>query len=504
MIKKISLTIFNAFKSRKFFYVVIGLLIIQAAWIALTAQYPMAFDESYHFGIIQIYAHQWTPFITATTQSTGGYGDLTRYDSYLYHYLMSFPYRLIASFIHQQAAQIIILRFLNIGLFVGGLALFRRLLRQVHISEGLNNFSLLVLVLIPVVPFLAATINYDNLVFLLVPLLASLALTCSNAIIKDKKIPSTSFLLLLIVGGLASLVKYALAPVFAATLLYLLIIFIRTPSKSALLATLTRSFLSLKHSLQVILVVGLIVSGGLFIERYGVNLVQYHSFEPDCSDIQDLSSCLKYGPWGRNYQMAANVKANNPASDPPLQLYVPTWLGDMVYRLYFAINYDFSTYAPLPIPIAVASIIGSTGLVLCFVFWRSILRVDRQLLLFVAIIVLYVGGLFYVNFTEYLRYRTVVAVNGRYLIVVLPLMFAWFGLAYRRLLNGLLKSRAQSFIAIFSVVIMLLLLQGGGAATYLIHSKPIWYWQDKTLIDFNLGLQKVISPLVIGGNNGQG
>lgn len=501
MIHTISRIIRQVLGSRKLFYVVIGLFVVQAVWLALTVQYPMAFDESYHFGIIQIYAHQWTPFITSATQYASGYGDLTRYDSYMYHYLMSFPYRVIAGFIPQQEIQIIILRLLNVGLFVGGLLLFHRLLRRIHLSEALTNFALVVFILIPVVPVLAATINYDNLVFLLVPVVTGLALRCSQSLAQSKTIPARSLLLLLIFGFIATLAKYAFAPIFVAILLYLLIIFIRAPAKAVVLSSFTESFKSLRRSLQIGLIIGILLSGGLFVERYATNIIQYHSLAPDCGDVQDIASCIQYGPWGRNYQLATNVKANNPAPDPPILLYSPVWLGDMVYRLYFAVNYDFVTYSPLPIPISVASIIGGLGFVLCFVFWRSILRIDRQLLLFGAIIVLYVGGLFFVNFTEYLRYRTVVAVNGRYLIVVLPLLFAWLALAYRQFFIVLFKDHARSVMALFSVAVILLLLQGGGALTYLVHSQPIWYWQDKTLIDFNTGLQKLVSPLIIGGQS---
>jgi len=501
MIKQILHTTSAVLHSRKSFYVIVGLFVVQAVWLAFTVQYPMAFDESYHFGIIQIYAHQWTPFITSATQYASGYGDLTRYDSYMYHYLMSFPYRLIASFVTNQAAQIIILRLLNVAMFAGGLFLFHRLLRRIHLSEALTNFALLAFILIPVVPVLAATINYDNLVFLLVPVVTGLALSCSQSLAQSKTIPARSLLLLLIFGFMATLAKYAFAPIFVAILLYLLIIFIRTPAKAAVLSSFAESFKSLRRSLQIGLIIGLLLSGGLFVERYATNIIQYHSLAPDCSDVQDIASCLQYGPWGRNYQLAANVKANNPAPDPPILLYSPIWLGDMVYRLYFAINYDFVTYSPLPLPITVASVVGGIGFVLCFVFWRSILRIDRRLLLFGAIVVLYVGGLFYVNFTEYLHYRTVVAVNGRYLIVVLPLLFAWLALAYRQFFTVLFKDHARSVITLFSVAVILLLLQGGGALTYLVHSRPIWYWQDKTLIDFNVGLKKVVSPLIIGSQS---
>jgi hypothetical protein len=495
MIKKILLKIYQTLNSKKFFWIIVGLLILQAIWFALSAQYPMAFDENYHFGLIQIYSHQLTPFITKAPANAAVFGDVTRYDSYLYHYLMSFPYRLITVFTSNQVLQIIILRFMNIGLFVGGMLLFRRLLRRVKISERLTNLSMLVLVLIPVVPFLAATISYDNLIFLLVPLIAILALNCRDGIVNHKKIPAPSLIFLLVVGMLGSLVKYPFLPIFVAAIIYLLVVFIRSSGKKELLKTITASFIKSKHWLQAILIISLIVSGGLFIERYGVNLVQYHSIEPDCGKINSLSYCIQYGPWARNYNHSVVVAATNPDPDPSIWLFAPYWLGSMMYRLFFAINYNYVSAFPLPMPIAIFSIISIIGIIACCAFWKRIIRFDRRLLLFGAIIVVYILGLIYINFSEYLQYRAMVAVNGRYLVIVLPLVFALVGIAFKYLF----RKRSQLFFVIFSIITILLMLQGGGALTYLLRSDSTWYWQNKTLINFNLTLKNITSSLIIGG-----
>jgi hypothetical protein len=458
----------------------------------------MAFDENYHFGLIQIYSHQWLPFINNAPANSAMYGEITRYDSYLYHYLMSFPYRIISIFAHQQVAQIIILRFINIGLFASGIVLFRRLFERLNISRGLINFSLLMIILIPVVPFLAATINYDNLIFLLVPLITGLALDCRDDIVLHNKIPSINLILLLVVGMLSSLVKYAFLPIFVAIVIYLLVIFFRVHSKTNLLKTIITSFRSSKKWLKIIVIIALVISGGLFIERYGINLFQYHSVEPNCSKIQSTSYCIQYGPWARNNELANNITTNNPDNDPPIILFIPNWLSGMVSRLYFAINYDYSTNPPLPIPITVASIIGGIGLILLIIFRGFVIKIDRRLLLFITIIMLYVGAVFFINFKEYLHYRTMLAINGRYLVIILPMLFILIGLSYRHLFDILFKARAKSIASIFSVVIILLLLQGSGATTYLVRSESNWYWQNKSVIDFNLGLKKLVSPIIIG------
>lgn len=492
---------YRVIRSRKFFYAIIVFFILQAGWIAITAQYPMAFDESYHMGIIQLYAHQLLPFSTPQLASAIGYGDLTRYDSYLYHYLMSFPYRLITLFVHQWVAQVIIMRLINVALFTGGLFLFHRLLRRVHIPEAVTNVSLLMLTLIPVVPFLAATINYDNMLFLAVPLVAGFALTCARELTNHARIPATSFILFLATGAAASLVKYAFVPIFVGAFLYLLILWIRTHAKKAALISIIHSFNALKGHTKILLIVALIIGGGLFAERYGGNVIVYHSFQPDCQQLQPLDQCLRYGPWARNYKLAQKVATEDTPLDPSIESYPLVWTTESMRKLYFAIDYNFVESKPLPIPVATAWIVGILGLILSLVFWRSILRVDKRLLLFGTIILFYVGALFLNNLNEYLRYRTLVAVNGRYLILILPLVFAWMGLAYRQLCTSLLQSRARVFLTSFSIIVLLLALQGGGAMTMLVRGTSLLYWQDQGLTDFNGTLQNIVTPLVVGAGN---
>jgi nitrate/nitrite transporter NarK len=49
--------------SKWFFISITTFFFIEMAWIALSAIYPMLFDEEYHLGIIDIYARQISPFI---------------------------------------------------------------------------------------------------------------------------------------------------------------------------------------------------------------------------------------------------------------------------------------------------------------------------------------------------------------------------------------------------------------------------------------------------------
>lgn len=497
MIQRFTTFLITVLSSRKFIFVIVGLLVVQAVWLAFTVQFPMAFDESYHFGLIQVYSHQWLPFITTEPAGASGFGVITRYDSYMFHYLMSFPYRLFAFFSSNWVAQIIFLRLINVALFAGGLVLFRRLLVRFNVSRALVHFTLLMFVLIPVVPTLAATINYDNFIFFLVPIIVGLALTCISSILSKRTLPASSFILMLSVGFIGSLTKYAFVPIFVGALLAVFIVWLRSRKKKHILKSIITSYKVAKRPTQIILAIFFVVSAGLFLERYGGNLVMYHGFEPTCTQVKSLESCLSYGPWGRNYNLAAQVAASNTPFDPTPIEYPIQWVKLSVYRLFFTINYDFTEYQPLPIPFTMARILGAIGIILIIIFWRSIWRLDKRMLLLMTVIGVYVGGLFFDNFSEYIKYHTAVAVNGRYLIIILPLLMLLMGIAYEHLIARLLKARAKNFSAIFAVVILLLALQGGGAMTYLLRSQPIWYWQNPVLININTSLKSITTPLVI-------
>ncbi len=485
--------------SRKFFYIVIAILVVGAGWIAFTASYPMAFDESFHMGIIQIYAHQWSPVLTATPANSGGFGELTHDPSYLYHYLMSFPYRLIELFTKDFVTQVIIMRLLNIGLFVGGLFAFRKLLMRFSVSSALTNLSLLMLVLIPVVPFLAAHINYDNMLFLLLPINILFVLNCAQSITSKHRLGASDFSLMVVFGLLTSLVKYVYLPILAASALYLLGVWLWSKNRKAIFLNLVKSFKTLGLGLKIGLITALLISAGLFMQRYGVNVIMYHDVQPDCSKVETLEHCLQYGPWARNYSLETTAQSS-PSRPAPLSIpeFIVPWVGTLIYKLYFAINYDFQEYSPMPLPITLAYVVMCFSIVTVLIFWRSMLKVNRHIWLLAAIILTYALSLLYINYTEYLRFDKIVAVNGRYFIPLLPFIFAIIGLATRSLLSKFWKQKESIIKSSLAIAITLLALQGGGALTYLIHSEPVWYWQDSPLTGFNTQMQKIITPLIIG------
>ena len=482
---------FTAFlASPRCFYIVVAIFAIQAVWFAITARYPMAFDEDFHFGLIKLHAQQWLPFFTSQPPHAEQFGALARDPSYLYHYLMSIPYRAIAFVTSNSIAQIIVLRLINIGMAVWCLILSKKLLARLGGGPALINSTLLLFVLVPIVPFLAAHINYDNL-FILLTLGSILMAFDWLDQVAGAKISISHTVMLLILLTLSSLVKYAFLPIavtLGAVMLWQL--WRQRDHRAALMASLISSVKTLQRWQIVGLGVLLIASAGLFAERYAVNLVQYHSPNPDCSQVLSVGSCLHYSPWARDYQYA-QVK---PADVEPNKLvYIWEWVYGMWLRSFFAISDTYDTQPPLPVPGFTVVVIGGIGLITFICFARRLLRGNIYRQTVILALILYIGALFVQTFQTYLKTNQPVAINGRYLLPFLPVIILLVGLAYSRLWR-----RKPVVKALAITVVLILFIQGGGILTFILRSNDSWYWPNNVVVTINHAVRETLKPFVIG------
>lgn len=481
--------------SRWFFYGTIALFVLQALWFVFSAQYPMAFDENFHFGLVQVYGQQWSPFITEAPEGTGPLGALTREPSYLFSYLMSFPYRIAAFLTANQDIQLILLRLLNVALFTAGIFAFRKLLLRIGASHALTHFSLVAFTLIPIVPFLAAHLNYDNLLFLLVPYVLMAALAFADGLRKNTFLVQP-FLLFVTLCFIASIVKYPFLPIAASIAVYLIGVAFWRKRKSDLLAivhSIRGNFARLSMSAKILLISSTLLGGALFAERYGVNYIQYGSLIPDCADVIDFDHCSQYGPWMRNY----NIGLSAPEYvEPNLPFYAANWYYDMTYRLFFAINSEYYTERPLYLPFITAHFIAISGVFLCFIFGRRLVKKYKGLLLFGVITAIYAGTLFSRGYSTYLSTTEFLALNGRYFIPIMLLIFIFIGLAYKELFD-LIQRRAVAWKVGFTAVTLFFLLQGGGVLTYILRSDASWHRQDSTVIYMNDTAKQLLEPFIL-------
>jgi len=484
--------------STGFFRIIVALLALQAAWIALSGRYPMAFDEDFHLGIIRLYAHHISPFWSSQPAGADAYGAVARDPSYLYQYLMSFPYRLISLFTGDQTIQVILLRFINIGLFASGLALYRRLLLKTGASRAIIHVCLLFFVLIPIVPLLAAQINYDNMFLPATALALLLTLRFDSYLTKRHRVDAKTGLLLLIVCFLASLVKYVFLPIFAVIAGF---VAVRIWQYRRPLPEMWRDILAawrqLGTGLRLGLIVGVVLTAGLFLQRYSVNLLRYHSPVPDCSKVLTVKQCSQYGPWIRNYDDKL-IKVDNDLVPGSLPTFAADWLYGMWLRTFFAVgglNTDFETRGPLLIP-------GLSAIVFTVIGGLAVLAGARRLWrkynspvlwLFAAVTVIYVSALWLDDYQAFLQTSQPVAINGRYLLPVFLPVFLIAALAVKELIG-----RRQNLRLAAASVAVVCMLWGGGALTFVLRSNDSWYWPSPVVRTANHAVKHVLGPIMPG------
>lgn len=483
--------------SPKFFYVLVGLLVFQALWIALTARYPQAFDENFHFGLIQLHAQQWLPWFDHQPAGADIYGAVARDPSYFYHYLLSFPYRLLELVTTSQAAQVIALRLLNVGLFAGGLFAYRVLFDELGISGRLRHVVLLFFVLTPIVPLLAGQINYDNLLFLLSGWLFVYTVRFWRAAQDSGELPADLMLKVLFFGALGSIVKYAFAPIFMG-------LFVVLAAGTWLVwrkrrDTFKQAFKVLKRSTVIVYAVLIVAAGVLFVERYGVNLLRYQTPVPDCAVALNVEQCLSYSPWARDYKYQ-DIYPKPTAWG--IFVYPGVWAHRMVFETMFSITSRFSDdgpvdYFPVP-PLTIANYTAWTVVVLgvgaCLLYIKRLWRLE-YLRILLLVIGFYTVVLFLKNLSMYLHTGEAVAIHGRYLVPVYPVLYLTLALGIGWALERFAKPPVKTWLVIIA---LLFFIHGAGLVTWLSHSRPDWYWQQsQPARQFNDTAKKVIGPVIV-------
>jgi hypothetical protein len=483
--------------SRRCFQLIVGLLVVQAVWIALSGRYPMAFDEDFHLGIIRLYAHHLLPFWSSQPVGGDAYGAVARDPSYLYHYLMSFPYWLISQFTHDTTIQVLILRFINIGLFASGLVLFRRLLTRTFASPALLNLSCLIFILIPITPLLAAQINYDNLLLPLMALSLGLTLRFTDEVRAHKRINGRLLLSLLSLCLLASLVKFAFLPVFLAILIYLGVELRQAfPKARKFWLSLGFGLTTMTRATRRGLLLLVVIAAVLFGERYGINLVRYHTPLPGCNKVLSVQQCSHYGPWIRDYN-ASLANVHGPRS--PIT-FTADWFYGMWLRMFFAVDgpaTGFQTRGPLYVPGIAAIVFAALSAAAVLRYARELLGRRHAPLLWLSLLAAgtYLLALWLDEYREFIHTGQPMAINGRYLLPILLPLLVLAALAWHRALAGRPKLKLLA-----AGVATLCLLWGGGALTYILRSNDAWYWPNQAVNDANHAVQTVIGPLVPGNN----
>lgn len=449
--------------------------------MALTARYPMAFDEQFHFGIIRLYSEHLSPFWNNQPVGAEQFGAITRDPSYLYQWLLSFPYRLISIITTSEAAQVTTLRLINVGILASALIVFRRVLKQLGASNAMRNVVLSFFILTPVVPLLGAQINYDNLMVLMTALAFTTYLSFRDTLRTHKTWLWQQFTLLAIICLFASLVKYAFLPL-AAGLVVALCIDLKYARHYKVRIIPSKAQVSL-NIVTVLYAILLVAGVGLFSERYIGNVIRYHTPTPECNQVLSIDECQGYAPWARNYMFDSwDIKLTQQQIVTYPFMWIHRALGETVFSITSRFNdkgtVDYYGVVQLVIPNILSWAVFVGGGLLAIFNWRRI-REHKHLLILLSVSALYTLALFAQNLLDYLHLGLPVAIHGRYLIPIMPLLYLAIAYGVAATIQRLSTSDSKLYArktALSVVVLIVLATQGGGFVTFIIRSHDDWFW----------------------------
>ncbi|MBI4948361.1 DUF2142 domain-containing protein [Candidatus Berkelbacteria bacterium] len=410
----------NVLSGRSFFYVVILLTIIQSIWFVVSVKYAIPADETYHFKFIEYYSIQ--PFFSGPIISDQGsdsfyLGDIERIPSYLYHYLLSFPYRIANWLELSMEASVLALMSVSVLFTISSLNVLRK--TTLIISKGnemLSNSVVLLMTLTGMFTWIGASINYDSLsiltfycfLFYLVKL------------INGERYQNYYFLLVTL--GISSiLIKVTIYPSILFAVILGLAILLRTRKEELPTKYKLTSSQVAKRSLIVILMTIIVT---LFGERIIKNAVIYQSLNPSCDTIHRVEDCLNNAIFKREVEQKKQLtesSLNGKQIKVDYRYFVKRWPKIMYDRLYFFFGHktippDRSAFTSVfaAIFISIASIIIKR---------RTVLENSAEKIIFV-VAVFYVALLFTFNLMHYMKYGAILGgYQGRYLLPAVPFLY---------------------------------------------------------------------------------
>ncbi len=482
----------NALAYGKFFYVIIGLFVVQGLWIAFTGRYPMAFDEMYHLGVIKLHAQQLSPFFEQQPIGGDEFGALTRDTSIFYHYIMSFPYRLSHALFQSEFIDVMMIRMCSVGFVAAALVVFRKILGFTKAPPAIIHAAMLFFVLTPLVPFEVAQMNYDNLMILG----TSISLYACLRFWQVARTTNRFDMMWFLVAGSAvlftSLTKYAFLPIAFIVSLYMVGVIYALCRRVAwrrVFVEARQAFGNRSRWLRFGLVGIFLLLLVSFAKMDGYNLVRYGTPQPECDQVMSIERCKSFGSWAWNYRYLQEKKD----VDPNPLTFTASWWNRYFYSHFFLINGIFSGFVNRPaMPIAyITALVVFCSAVICALVWSRRIFADPVVRFLGVVSIFLIITLWLKNYATYIHLGRHLAEQGRYVLpVLLPLYFIG-ALA----LSAALGKAHRARMIVFGVVLFLF-LQGGGIVSYLARTDSGWWFQNNAVSDFTEGVQKVVKPLV--------
>jgi hypothetical protein len=445
----------NIILSNKFLPAVFVFFALQAVFYAWYIGYGIPSDETYHFGAAQYYASQpitTGPFTHNQDPSTiPTIRAIDRDPSYLFHYVLSLPLRLMQAMNLNIHNQVLGLRLINIILAILALYVLKKCLDEISNDRIIKNITLFLLTMTGMTVWLAGSINYDNLANLLFLLFVWISIK----IIKKPSANALEKIFALTLAMAVTLTKYTFAPVVCAGLLVTAIILWKVGYRPVIFWNQVKKLFRTRQVLATISVVLLLFFSGLMVERIGINLLRYHALAPKCIKFFTTEQCRTNNVYNRNFrQSRAYTQADKNELINKFDPFGFTgqWLYTMYNTLYFQLGDRRFESTPMT---RIFAYLLAISLVASALLSRQRKKIGRSTGFVLFISGFYLAILFLYNMDTYFSFGQQFGFQGRYLLPVLGFVYFF---AITMVLNTYRnrKSSGQKAFAVSWLIVLFL------------------------------------------------
>lgn len=491
----------SAVRSSKFFTVILALFIVQGVLFAVIVdpsdieRQPdgavargggVVPDGNRHIGAIYYYAQQPLtagPIINDMDGRDLWMGDLERFPSYLYYYLLSIPTRAALAVGAPDAAIVMLIRLVGLGFGVIALWTLRRLALELKSGVVAANLATLAMAVTGAFVWLAPAENYDvlGLTLWLLFLLASVRLFLR----KDARYIYWMVLWFCLVG----IAKYTYIPFAAVAGVAAYWLYLRETGYKNAWRTIKQQWRNWRKELTKYQVAGLavimVVAGMMFVERIGGNLLFYRSFNPSCTQIHTFDACMKFGVFERNYTRA-NVYDRQlesgevePITYNPVS-YTGFWLNRYYSSMYGYVGhiwiYEFWSLMYAGMALALAAIVT----LVIYLKKRRILLLQTLAEKYIFAVIMLLVVLQYVfNLRTFINFGGELyayAHQGRYLLSAIGLIYILLAMVAVRAVRAMSHRTQQWVILVLLIIGCIMLLTNSALVSFFVHATSLeWY-----------------------------
>lgn len=465
--------------SRKFFWLVVIVFVLQGIWFAGSLKYSVPPDESYHFTFTTLYTQEpisHGPFISHEPENYLLFlGDVQQTPSFLYHYTMSFALRLFSHLISNVNHQLVALRLIDVGIGALSIIVLDRIFRKIKASVFVSNLALAMFVSTGMFVWISSAVNYDSMSML------SWFLLLLSVLRLQEKMSLDNILLVVLFSISTVIIKVTYAPVILALLLTYL--FINRKRLNKLVGAIIPRSLSKR---TILLIITCIAVCGLALSRVGFNLVRYHSVAPSCQAVHSVSACSESTALQRDRQVHESFlqfkRAGGYIDFNPLT-FAGDWSDKMYQRLFFYFGYK----TMVPNTGAEAVLAMASIFIVCLFLTKKtkLVETDKEMLLVMAL-AFYVSALFLLNYHSYMTTGTQSGYQGRYLLPIIPIAYIFTLKLIQQTYKRLPSAKQPLLVAVCLIFLLAFMYEDFPGLVFLKGTDVSWYSDPTSSINLKL------------------